>query len=70
VTHAASHRGSCHTGQPRNGDLKAMTLPSRDGVGSGRYCLFTEHHDPGFGRKFLQTGEMPPVPLRAEKHGR
>src|SRR6266568_8988274 len=25
--HAASHRGSCHTGQPRSGDLRAITPP-------------------------------------------
>src|ERR1017187_6627952 len=46
-----------------------MTSPSPDWVVSGRYFLLTEHHDPRVRAKFLQTGEMPPVPLRAEKHG-
>ena len=47
VTHAASDRGSCHAGQPRNGDRKAMTPPSREWVVSGRYCLLRRITIPG-----------------------
>jgi hypothetical protein len=47
-----------------------MSLLPQDWVVSGRYCLFTAHHDAQVRANFLQKGEMPPVPVRAEKHGR